>query len=70
MIRCWVVNKPVITQPEFHVRRTTAARMLDVTPRTVRRYEDEGKLTPIKRNSRMVCYDVEEVKKLQRGETK
>jgi hypothetical protein len=34
-----------------------AARFACLTPRTLRRAELRGELTPFKRNTRVVCYD-------------
>lgn len=50
------------------IKRSLAASLLGVTPKTLRRREMEGILTPIKRNSRSTFYLVSEVEKLQRGE--
>ena len=50
------------------IKRSVAASLLNVTPKTLRRREIEGALTPIHRNCRAVFYLVSEVEKLQRGE--
>lgn len=50
------------------MKRSLAAYVLGCTPKTLRRRELEGNLTPIKRNSRATFYLVSEVEKLRCGE--
>ncbi len=49
------------------ITRSRAAEMLDKTPRTLRRYEVQGLLTPIKLNCRVVIYREEEVQRILNG---
>lgn len=48
-------------------RRQAAAILGDLTPRTLRRYEVQGLLTPIKRNPRLTLYSEAEVLRLAAG---
>jgi len=50
------------------VKRSQAANLLGVGPRTLRRYETTGLLTPIKPNCRLVLYQLAEVELLQSGQ--
>jgi hypothetical protein len=50
------------------IKRSRAAEILGVQPRTLRRSELAGHLTPIKRNCRSTYYLLSEVEKLKRGE--
>jgi hypothetical protein len=50
------------------VKRSQAANLLGVGPRTLRRYELTGLLTPIKPNCRLVLYRLADVEKIQSGE--
>lgn len=54
--------------PEPTIKRGAAADLLGVEPRTLRRAELAGHLTPIKRNCRSTFYLLSEVEKLKRGE--
>jgi hypothetical protein len=44
------------------------AELLDRTPRTLVRWEEQGILTPIKLNCRSVVYAREQVERIVRGE--
>lgn len=52
---------------ERTLKRSEAAEVLGVTAKTLRRYELEGRLTPIKRNSRSTYYFEHEVRELNWG---
>jgi DNA-binding transcriptional MerR regulator len=52
------------TPTRQQVRRSEAARLLGIHPRTVARYEARG-LTAVRRNSRMTFYYLDEVLNLQ-----
>ncbi|MEI9961787.1 MAG: hypothetical protein WDM76_11820 [Limisphaerales bacterium] len=54
--------------PEPTIKRSAAADLLGVEPRTLRRAEIAGHLTPIKRNCRSTFYLLSEVEKLKHGE--
>lgn len=54
--------------PEKTIKRSTAASLLGVGTRTLRRYEIAGLLTPVKPNSRLVLYPLAQVERIQRGE--
>ncbi len=49
---------------EKTIRRSRAAELLTVHPRTLIRYEARGLLTPIKLNSRLVVYLESQVRAL------
>ena len=49
------------------VKRSQAADLLGVGARTLRRYETNGLLTPIKPNCRLVLYRLADVEKIQSG---
>src|SRR5438552_12490663 len=49
------------------IKRSKAAQLLDRTPRTLVRWEDEGILTPIKLNCRSTVYAMAQVQKLLEG---
>jgi hypothetical protein len=54
--------------PEPTIKRGAAADLLGVKPRTLRRAELAGHLTPIKRNCRSTFYLLSEVERMKRGE--
>lgn len=56
------------TQPEPTIKRSSAARLIDKTTRTLVRYEALGILHPIKLNCRAVVYRLAEVQKLLSGD--
>jgi hypothetical protein len=49
------------------VKRSAAAELLDRDARTLRRYELQGLLQPIKLNSRSTCYYLSDVVHLQQA---
>lgn len=55
-------------KPEPTIKRGAAAVLLGVTPRTLRREEIRGNLTPIRRNCRLTVYRLSEVEKLKLGD--
>ena len=60
------MKKPKPIEPT--IKRSAAAALLGVTPRTLRREELNGNLTAIKRNCRSTFYLVSEVEKLKAGD--
>jgi len=50
------------------IKRSRAAELLDRTPRCLVRWEQQGKLTPIKINCRSVVYLRDQVEAIMRGE--
>jgi hypothetical protein len=56
-----------VAKLEPTVKCSRAAYLLDKTPRTLARYEQQGILTPIKLNCRSVVYRLSEVQRLLGG---
>jgi DNA-binding transcriptional MerR regulator len=50
------------------MKRKEVAERLRVTSRTIRSYEQAGKLHPIRLNERVIRYDSKEVEKLIKGD--
>ena len=49
------------------ISRRQAAEILGVTPKTIRRYEKSGRLTPIRLNNRVTRYRKEQLDELIQG---
>jgi hypothetical protein len=61
------MKKTKLTTEET-IKRSAAANLIGVGPRTLRRYETAGLLMPIKPNCRLVLYRLADVEKIQSGE--
>ena len=55
-------------KPDKLIKRSVAAQMCGVLPRTLRRWELSGALQPVKLNCRLTCYRAADLARIMAGE--
>jgi predicted site-specific integrase-resolvase len=54
-------NREQIKPKKRLYKRRTAAQILDVSVSTMKQFEKQGRLTPIRLGKRHVCYDAKQI---------